>query len=104
MQGDICEWCRDRRAELDEAQLNLAALKTLSDEADLLRARVAELEPLQVFPGCTYCAFVMPGCSTSLEVLMCTQPAAGARRGTGAPPGAPWLHITLECVLPDCSA
>lgn len=42
----IC--CRDRRAELDEAQLNLAALKALSDEADLLRSRVAELEPLQV--------------------------------------------------------
>ena len=41
--------CRDRRSELDEAQLNLAALKTLSDEADLLRARVAELEPLQVW-------------------------------------------------------
>ena len=39
---------RDRRAELDKAQLNLAALKTLSDEADLLRARVSELEPLQV--------------------------------------------------------
>jgi hypothetical protein len=48
-----CKWRRDRRAELDEAQLNLAALKTLSDEADLLRARVAELEPLQVPPGCT---------------------------------------------------
>lgn len=40
--------CRDRRAELDEAQLNLTAMKALSDEADLLRARVAELEPLQV--------------------------------------------------------
>jgi hypothetical protein len=49
--------CRDRRSELDEAQLNLAALKTLSDEVELLRARVTELEPLQVM---TYAAHWSP--------------------------------------------
>lgn len=59
-----CKRCRDRRAELDEAQLDLAALKTLSDEADLLRARVAELEPLQVPPPLhILLKCVLPGCS-----------------------------------------